>query len=267
MVKEHTHSVNAAVTGLSALPSTARPMAAVKAMCRFLNHAEVPLEALIEPVQEAVRAALDEAPAGAVLVVHDWCMFSFQTHTSKTDCFQRSHSLDRGYDVGSALIVRGDNGGPLGVMELRVRTGHGIVSTRPGDVDTPAAHVDELAAVMADSRRWQLGRPLVHVVDREVNSVGHYRAWHAAGHTFVVRAKADRRVTWQGRSITLTELRKRVAGDFREPPGEPVRLNTAKYGPCRVQAFETGVVLDARPGRGSARCNGRFPEFRCRCGW
>lgn len=37
LVKQHVHSVNGAVTGLSALPSTAQPMASVKAMSRFLN--------------------------------------------------------------------------------------------------------------------------------------------------------------------------------------------------------------------------------------
>jgi len=93
-VKEHLHSVNAAVTGLSALPATAKPMAAVKAMSRFLNHENLTRTALIEPLQEAIREAVAGSSAS---VVHDWCMFSFHSNTRKHDCVQRTH----GQDVGS----------------------------------------------------------------------------------------------------------------------------------------------------------------------
>jgi hypothetical protein len=172
LVKEHTHSVNAAVTGLSALPATAKTMAAVKGMYRFLNHEDVTLPALIEPVQDEIRTAVAASPAAVVLCIHDWSMFSLHTHTSKTDCFRRTHDHDAGYDLGTALVVDAGNGRPLGPMELRLRTAHGLLSTRPGGVASPPAHIDELADVMADSRRWNLARPLVHI-DREADSVGH----------------------------------------------------------------------------------------------
>ena len=247
-MKEHLHSVNAAVSGLSALPATARPMAAVKAMSRFLNHEEVTLPALIEPLQEAIRAALADSPGPVALVVHDWCMFSFLTHAGKPDRVQRTHGRDIGYDLGTALIVDAADGRPLGPMEFRLRTAAGMLSTRPGDAECPPAHIDELAGALDDSRRWNLGRPLVHIVDREADSVGHYRLWHGAGHRFLVRAKSDRRVTWKGRSVTLKEIQAQLAGDFRDPPGAPTRLATAALGLCRVQVLETEVVLD-RPAR------------------
>ena len=249
LVKEHTHSVNAAVNGLSALPATAKPMAAVKAMYRFLNHENVTRPALIEPLQEAIRETLADSASPVALVVHDWCMFSFHTHTSKTDSFKRTHSQDVGYDLGTALVVDAGNGQPLGPMEFRLRTAHGILSTRPGNTVTPSAHIDELADVMADSHRWNLGRPLIHLIDREADSVGHYRAWHAAGHSFLVRAKSDRRVIWNGQSITLKDLQAHLSNDFRDPPGGPAATVTMPtHGRCRVQVLETAVILD-RPAK------------------
>ena len=246
LVKEHAHSVNAAVTGLSALPSTAQSMSSVKAMSRFLNHEDVTLPALIEPLQEAIREAISPS-ASAVLVVHDWCMFSFHTHTSKTDCFQRSHNLDVGYDLGTALVVDADNGRPLGPMEFRLRTAHGILSTRPGGIASPVAHVDELADVMADSQRWNLGPPPIHIIDREADSVGHHRDWDAVGHLFLVRAKSDRRVIWKGQSITLKKLQSQLADDFRDPVNGPL-LTKTKDGTGRIQVLETSVILD-RPAK------------------
>jgi hypothetical protein len=248
LVKEHAHSVNAAVTGLSALPATAQPMSAVKAMSRFLNHEDVTLPALIEPLQEAIRKALAASNAPVALVIHDWCMFSFHTHTSKTDCFQRTHDKDVGYDLGTALIVDADNGRPLGPMEFRLRTARGILSTRPGSIACPPAHIDELADVLADSQRWNLGRPMIHIVDREADSVGHYREWHAASNLFVVRAKADRRVIWKGRSTTLKDLQSQLTDEFRDPLSGPPLLAMTKYGPARVQVLETSVILD-RPAK------------------
>jgi hypothetical protein len=102
--------------------------------------------------------------------------------------------------------------------------------------------------VFANSRRWNFDRPLAHIVDREADSVGHYRDWQAAGHFFVVRAKADRRVIWQGQSLTLKELQSRLAGDFRDPLSGPPLVAMTKHGLARVQVLETSVLLD-RPAR------------------
>ncbi|HEU5117597.1 MAG TPA: hypothetical protein VFT74_13210, partial [Isosphaeraceae bacterium] len=113
LVSEHAHTVNAAVSGLSALPGTSQCFAAVRAMSRFLNHEEIPSHALIEPAQDAVRSALTEALGRFVLIVHDWCMFNFNQHASKRDRYVRSHDTDTGYELGTALAV--DTAGqPLG---------------------------------------------------------------------------------------------------------------------------------------------------------
>jgi len=73
-------------------------MVAVEAMSRFLNHGDVTLPALIEPVQEAVRDALRTSPATVALVVHGRSLFSFRTHSGKLDRYRRTH--DRDLDAG-----------------------------------------------------------------------------------------------------------------------------------------------------------------------
>ena len=50
LVKEHSHIVPQAVTGLSALPETA--FASPRVMSRFLHNDKVTLPSLIEPVQD-----------------------------------------------------------------------------------------------------------------------------------------------------------------------------------------------------------------------
>ena len=243
------HAVNAAVTGLTALPGTAEPMACVKAMSRFLNHTDATLPALIEPAQQAVRDALAASDSPVALVVHDWCMIHYPTPNA--DRYRRSHTADVGYELGTALVVSADAGQPLGPMELRLRTADGTLSTRPTPTAGPPGHVDELLGVMDDARRrWDLGKPLVHVVDREADSVDHYRRWSHRGHTFLVRADADRVVRFGDRAVRL--------GGLTDGPGLCWRAVTDGAGrPRRVNAggvagslwvAEAAVVLD-RPAR------------------
>jgi hypothetical protein len=249
-VSEHAHAVNAAVTGISALPGAARPFAAARAMTRFLNNEGVPFHALIEPAQDAVRAALADAPGRFVLLVHDWCMFSFGSHDSKGDRYRRSHGRDLGYELGSVLAVDAADGRPLGPMEFRLRTAGGMLSTRVGGAGMPPGHVDELGGAMAAARGWGLPREPVHVVDREADSVRHYRDWQAAGRLFLVRADAARRV-WHGdRERTLNDVAAVLAGEFvdaADAAGEPV-IVALRDGVGRVRVAETVVVLH-RPAR------------------
>ncbi len=244
-MKEHTHAVNGAVSGLSALPGTARPFAATQAMSRFLTNEDIGFSALIEPAQDATRTELAKSDSPFALAIHDWSMFQFHTHRSKTDRLQRTHSQDRGYELGSALIVDAADGRPLGAMELRLRTASGMLSTRIGPTSLPAGHVDELIEVMEASPRWKLGKLLVHVIDREADSVGHYRAWASKGHRFLVRADDDRWVMWQDRECQLKDVVRGLSLQFQDvldASGESEEVTIAS-GVGRIRVASTEVVL------------------------
>src|SRR4029079_6704529 len=144
------------------------------AMTRFLNHEDISFTALIEPAQDAIRDALAASPSSFALVVHDWCMFSFQTHDSKLDRYQRSHDRDLGYELGSALVIDAADGRPLRPMAHRLRTAEGMLSPRPGDTALPPGHVDELFDVMTALQATQPDKTLVHIVDPEADSMGNY---------------------------------------------------------------------------------------------
>lgn len=258
LVSGHTHTVNAAANGLSVLPGTTRPYAAVRAMSRFLQNDAVPFPALLEPAQDAVRAALAERPRPVALVVHDWCMFAFHTHTAKRDRFERTGPNDCGYELASALLVDGTDGRPLGPMEFRLRTAAGPLSTRSRPTADPPGHVDELLDGMAESRRWGLNAELVHVADREADSVGHYRQWHSAGHRFVVRAKADRVVRHEGVERSLGTVVGRLGCQFepvREADGS-ARVVTVGRQAGVLKVAQTEVVLH-RPAKRRTGDGGR----------
>lgn len=267
LVKEHSHAVNAVVTGLSALSGTAQPFAATRAMSRFVQHEHLPFHALLEPAQDAIRAQLLPSSPPFALVVHDWSMFAFHTHTSKQDRYPRSHDTDLGYELATALVVDAQDGRPLGPMELRLRTAHGMLSTRGEAVDMPPGHVDEVLEVMNASRHWNLAPTLIHVIDREADSVGHYRQWHAQGHHFLVRADSDRLVMYHGEERKLTEVVAGLSGAFEkvcDAQGKPQRV-TIQAGKGHIYVAETEVVLH-RPakrstGEKTAQGNKKYVEI------
>lgn len=256
LVREHCHVLNQAATSLSTLPGTARPFASTLAMHRFLNNESVTLPALIEPAQEQIRDAFIKTAGPVALVVHDGSGIHYHDTGRKTDLYQRSHKHDTGYELATALILESQAGRPLGPMELRLRTAKGILSTRPDKTEAPAGRVDELLGVMDASGDWGLDRPCVHVVDREADSVDHYRQWSREGHTFVVRADHDRVVKGNGRDVKLAALVKTPGLAWKSVTNAKGQASEVVVDGVKgtLWVCEVSVVLD-RPAK--KRVNGR----------
>jgi hypothetical protein len=252
--------LNQATTALSTLPGTAQPFASTLAMSRFLNNDSVTLPALIEPVQDAVRKNLALSKGPIALVVHDWSGIHYHDTGRKHDLYQRSHKHDTGYELATALVVESHAGHPLGPMELRLRTAKAVISTRPTKTHCRRGRINELAGVMDASRDWHLDRPIVHVVDREADSVDHYRRWSGQGHTFLVRADNDRVVKRDGKDVKLSgltnkpDLAWKPATDSEAPVRVMVRGRTGM-----LWVAEASVVLD-RPGK--KRVKGKRVDVR-----
>jgi hypothetical protein len=104
-----------------------------------------------------------------------------------------------GYDLRTALLVSDRSGDPLAPLCHDLRAADGVHSSRAASVQVSDSRLDELAAVFDFVRAQGLARPAVHILDREADSVGHYRQWHQAGHWFLVRADHDRLVRYGGR--------------------------------------------------------------------
>lgn len=214
---------------------------------RFINHRRVrgghlnePLLARIrvESKAEAAVAARDGGSA-VLLAVHDWSTIHF-AHKSKADRATLTHAADVGYDLKTTLILRARDGAPIAPAEVALRAADAIHSTREGPPPPQAPHVDQLLDAMAHAESLDLGpASLVHVIDREADSVGHWRDWTAAGHAALVRAD-DRRVLRDGRETSLAA----VAAELKSRGGlhdaGPARFHGR---PARRLVAEADIVL------------------------
>lgn len=230
-------------SGMAALPNAGTAFAATQAAWRFLNNERARLPALVEPLREAGRCRGNGTSAEFALLVHDWCKLTFAQPTRKRDLVQLTHADDVGYELTTALLVSADDGSPLAPMEMHLKTGNGMLSTRsPAPPDMP--HLEQVLPTMRASRSWGLTKRLLHVIDREADSVDHLRRWHADEHLFLVRAD-DRRVRWEGKSQLLSEIRQTMRAQ-----GKMRCIGEARHHghPAQLYVAETTVVLD-RPAK------------------
>lgn len=249
LVRRHCHAVPSGASGSASLPGGVSAFAQTMAAWRFYNNPRVEMVELIEPLREYARRQLAATNAGVVMLVHDWCKLSYPGHASKLDQAQLAQANNRGYELTTVLAVSGTDGAALAPVEVHFKTADGVLSTRdPAPPDEH--HLEQVRPTMDASRAWNLGCPALHVIDREADSVGHFRAWHAGGYHFLVRGHDHRIVTWEGRRIT-----RRKVGETLQTRGDFRHCGAALYQGRAAQLWvaETAVVL-AQPARTMVPC-------------
>ena len=239
--------------GMSVPPDLNQSFAAAQAAWRFYANPSLALPQLAAPLVELARAAVPEACDSRVLVVLDWCPLHYGAHGSKADRVALAHSKDLGYELLTALAVSDRDGAPLAPLCLELRASDGVYSTRYDRPRPAPSRLDRLGPVMTHACGLLAGTagaaaPVcmpVFVIDREADSVGHYRAWARDGRRFLVRADDGRKVLHDGRERKLGEVADawRAAGAFAEARGVEFRGKPAKQ-----FVAETRVVLH-RPAR------------------
>lgn len=226
-----------------------------QAMYRFLNNDSVTLQSLMEPLQQAAREGCANSLSPYVLIMHDWCKIDFKRHKSKKDLLQVTHEHDIGYDLTASLAVEADFGCPLAPVSMHMRTGKRLYSTADEPPKKSDHHLNQLEPTMNEIAGIELGRTPVHIIDREGDSLGHFRAWCAKGHLFLVRCD-DRRVTWKGESVLLSEINGYLDREVLFKKAGKARYHGKKV---MREVAEVEVVLD---GVHKTRIHGKQIETR-----
>lgn len=202
LVNSHMRAAQELAAGVASLPSATSAFAATQGAWRFLNNDRVRLPDLVEPLRDVGRLQTETLASPFVMLVHDWSKLSFTS--PKEDEVQLTHNADVGYELTTSLLVSPDDGLPLAPVEMHLRIKGRTLSTRTPAPRT-AGHLKQVLPTMRASGTWGLSRPILHVIDREADSIDHYRRWDAKRHKFLIRAD-DRRVRWNDREVLLDEM-------------------------------------------------------------
>lgn len=239
LVQAHLKSANALAAGPAIVTRESSAQSATQACWRFLNNDRVDLPALVQPLREHARKEAGRSASKFVLVAHDWSKLDFGTHASKTDVLALTHQHDVGYDLTTSLLVDAASGAPLAPVQMHLKTATAMHSTATAAPGMEDHHLEQLLPTMNEIASWDLPRTPVHIVDREADSLGHFRQWSPAGHLFLIRAD-DRRVLWEGTSVLVSEIVARLA---RQGRFQPAREVTYRGRPAVQQVAETTITL------------------------
>jgi hypothetical protein len=248
LIAAHLSDADRVAAGLRALPDSSKPFAATQGAWRFYNNPRITLPMLAAPLIEAAKAGVQQTCKDWVLVALDWCLLHYKRHESKDDRIMLAHNRDLGYNLLTALAISDQTGAPLAPVCLEVEAQRGVHTTRQRTPAVALSVLDSLKPVLAHVEGLHLGRPAVFIIDREADSVQHYRAWSVAGHRFLVRANRARRVTHGGREASLADVAKNV-------PLAATRTVLFKGTAAAQYVGETVVVLE-RPARTHRVANG-----------
>ncbi len=203
---EQLNSAESVAAGLRALPGVRQAFASTQAAWRFYGNDRVTLKQLAAPLLAAGREALADSGGRYALIAHDWSHLDYSEHGSKKDRARLKGKNLWGYELHTALGLSDQTGAPLSVLCQSVEAADGLHSTRSEAVVPAVSQLDGLSEAMRFVDGCELGKPTVHIADRECDSVGHYRQWQHEKRFFIVRAKTHRIVKHAGREQSLRRV-------------------------------------------------------------
>lgn len=195
-------------SGLRPLPDEISSFASTQAAWRFYKNDSVTLQKLQEPLLQAAHDNSVTHCKDYALIIHDWSRLNYCKHKNKLDKYQISHKTDVGYDLQSSLLISDKTGLPLALVAQRLVTANGSHSSyKSNELDeNVASHLDEVTTCIDYLQQQAFAKPLVHIIDREADSIGHIRQWQEKGYLWLTRAKDHTTVTFEKQTLTCPTL-------------------------------------------------------------
>jgi len=202
------NSTDTLSAGLRALPGKNTSLASTQAAWRFYKNDNVTLTKLHEPLLIAAHDSVARHCSEYALCVHDWSRLNYRKHASKRDTYPITHETDVGYDLQSSIILSDQTGQPMAPVAQRLVTADGSYATYQEEAlsATIATHLDEVTHCIAKLEQQNFVKPLVHIIDREADSVAHMREWEANKYLWLTRSRKTPSVEFQGQSMPCAKV-------------------------------------------------------------
>lgn len=204
LIKEHSLVNPSNAPGIKTLANDKQTWSASQAAWRFFNNDNATFPMLSSPLRALAREAAATSSSRYLLVAHDWCRCNFARHNCKSDKVQLSHARDIGYELQASLLIDGISGRPLAPLGLNLHTASGVYQCREVDPQPKEPHLDELVSRIQWQESLDLGKSLVHVVDREADSIAHLRK--LANYRWLTRCKQDSTLLHDGKHQRVEQI-------------------------------------------------------------
>jgi len=260
MVKSAINAQQRATNGLKILLGTP-PMTQVQANWRFLNNPNTTIKELHKPLQKHLEQEIVSQCDKYVLALEDWSHLDYKKHTSKKELKsenRKENCMKIGYDYQGAIAASDRTGEPIGVLDHNLKTADNVYSTYDDKIEMKLTHLEELrvrAKYMCDTINTD--KRIVHIVDRESDSIAFMRGLDEDNQLFLLRGKKNSTVNYYDHdtkqiiSIQQSELADKL------PFGKEVKKIVYKKKKVTIFANECNITISRDATKMIAGKNGK----------
>lgn len=174
LVRSHMNVGHELAAGVKSTLNKDIAFSQTQAAWRFFNNDKCSLESLSLPLLEAAQELSEQECSEYLLLPHDWSHIGFNKHESKKDTFNTFKKCV-GYELHSTLAISDKHGGPLAPIVLNLKTKNETHSSYNKELHG-LTHLEELSKRISWIEMQGFCKKLVHIVDREGDSVALFRA-------------------------------------------------------------------------------------------
>jgi hypothetical protein len=203
LVRSHMITSELLSSGVKSSIKSNNAFSQTQAAWRFFNNERCKISELIKPILAHGVDQSKECDSYA-LMVHDWSGLIYKKHESKKDRYGVHNKKVLGYELQASLLLSDVHGGPIAPVALNVATADKVLSTYNKAASRAETHLEELAKRIHYLEGNHFKNPLVHIIDREGDSVQLMRA--LAGRKWLVRCRRNSTVTYQDASVRVDKL-------------------------------------------------------------
>ena len=220
----------------------------VQASWRFFNNPKVTSKELFEPIVKNLKSEISKQCDKYILAMSDWSHLDFKKHSSKNELKSENRKdtcMKIGYDLQSTLAVSDRTGKPIAPMVHNIKTSDNVYSTYSNNINVELTHLEELGqrAKYINNNFCNDDMKIVHIVDRESDSIAFMRDLQEQNILFVLRGKNNSKVQYADTVTDSTITIKQEELASKLPLGTKVKDITYKKKTVTIYANECDIVI------------------------
>jgi len=196
------HNNDTISSGVKSTLNSNEAFSQTQAAWRFFNNPNCSLYDLAIPLVEAAHNQWDKEIEEYGLCIHDWSNISYTKHNSKKDKYQVFKGC-RGYALQTSLLISDRHGGPLAPVAVNIKNKDQLYSSY-GSPDRSLTNLEELSERINYIESEFSNKKLVHIVDREGDSVSLFRK--LKNKNWLIRVKAGNTARYKGENIKTSAI-------------------------------------------------------------
>lgn len=238
------NSQHRATNGLKLLLKDTDQFSQVQAAWRFLNNDNVSTDALFEPIRDTLTTEIESQCSKYVLSMTDWSHIDYKHHDSKRELIsenRKDNGVKKGLDLQTTLAVSDVTGEPIAPIAHNLKTSQKFYSTYDDTIKLGTTHLEELASRAGwIKENLQTEKKIVHIVDRESDSVAFMRDLEKIDVLFLLRVKKNSKLYLPKEKIAIKQ------GDLADKLPLGTKVQEMKFRKKNVSIYVNECEVEIR---------------------